>query len=40
MRRSLVLFVAVLAVAMSVLGAGLSAGHAGPHGCYRSHGCH
>jgi hypothetical protein len=33
-------FLAVLAAAMSVLCVGVSPGGAGPHGCYRSHGCH
>ena len=33
-------FLAVLAIAMAVLCFGTSFGIAGPHGCYRSQGCH
>jgi hypothetical protein len=33
-------FLAVLAVVTSVFCVGVSPGNAGPHGCYRSQGCH
>jgi hypothetical protein len=33
-------FLAILTLAISMSSAGVSPGHAGPHGCYRSQGCH
>jgi hypothetical protein len=33
-------FLLYLVIAIAVLCSAAPASHAGPHGCYRSHGCH